>query len=146
MIPHHGQAVQMGDLILARTANPAVRALAGRINQAQTPEIATMSGWLKGWGAQVPDPFAAMGDGMAGMGSGGMMGNDQLRQLETLTGASADKLFLTLMVAHHQGALDVARKELAGGENPQAKTLAQAIVTGQSAEITEMGRMLTSGG
>jgi uncharacterized protein (DUF305 family) len=142
MIPHHGQAVQMADMVLATTSDAGVKALAERIKKAQSPEIAAMSGWLKGWGQEVPDPYAAMSDAMGGMG--GMMSNAQMQQLEVATGTAADKTFLMLMPEHHQGAIDMAKTELAKGTNPEAKMLAQAIITGQSAEISEMKTMLTA--
>jgi uncharacterized protein (DUF305 family) len=141
MIPHHGQAVQMADMVLAKTGNPGVKALAERIKAAQSPEISTMSGWLKGWGQSVPDPYAGMA-GMAGMEHGAMMSDEQLTQLHKATGSAADKAFLTLMQEHHQGAIDTARTEVAQGSNPQAKKLAQSISTSQTAEIAEMKTML----
>jgi uncharacterized protein (DUF305 family) len=137
MIPHHGQAVQMADMVLAKTGNPAVKALAERIKAAQSPEIATMSGWLKGWGQTVPNPYAAMA-GMAGMEHGGMMSDEQMNQLHMAAGSAADRTFLTLMQEHHQGAIAMSKTEVAKGSNPQAKTLAQAISTSQTAEIAEM--------
>jgi uncharacterized protein (DUF305 family) len=141
MIPHHGQAVQMADMVLAKTGNPDVKALAERIKAAQSPEIATMSGWLKGWGQTVPDPYAHSA-GMAGMEHGGMMSDEQLNQLHKATGSAADRAFLTLMQEHHQGAIDMARTELAQGSNPEAKKLAQSISTSQAAEIAEMKAMI----
>jgi uncharacterized protein (DUF305 family) len=151
MIPHHGQAVTMADLILARSANAQVKALAENIKRAQTPEIATMSGWLKGWGSAVPDPYghAAGMTGMSqggktGMSQGGMMSDAQLKQLSEATGPAADKSFLSLMVEHHQGAIDMANGELREGVNPEAKRLAQSIVTSQTAEIAQMKSLLAS--
>lgn len=141
MIPHHGQAVQMADMILAKTANPDVKALAERIKAAQTPEIVTMAGWLKGWGRTVPDPYAHSA-GMAGMEHSGMMSDEQMKQLDKATGTEADKVFLTQMQEHHAGAIDMARTELAQGSNPEAKKLAQSISTSQTAEIAEMKAML----
>lgn len=141
MIPHHGQAVQMADMVLAKTSNPDVKALAERIKAAQTPEIVTMAGWLKGWGQTVPDPYAHAA-GMAGMQHGGMMSDEQMNQLGKASGAEADKLFLTQMQEHHAGAIDMAKTELAQGSNAEAKKLAEAISTSQTAEIAEMKAML----
>jgi uncharacterized protein (DUF305 family) len=105
-------------------------------------EIASMSGWLQGWGQNVPDPYLTMGDGTGGMSSGGMMSNAQMDQLRAAMGAQADKVFFMLMPLHHQGAIVMARTELAQGANPQVKKLAQSIITSQSAEIAEMKSML----
>jgi uncharacterized protein (DUF305 family) len=143
MIPHHGQAVQMADMVLAKTSTADVKALAEQIKKAQGPEIATMSGWLKGWGQKVPDPYAAVSGGMAGMG-GGMMSNEQMHQLDVATGRTADKVFLTLMPEHHEGAIAMAKTELAHGVNPEAKKLAQSIIASQTAEITQMKKLLAT--
>jgi uncharacterized protein (DUF305 family) len=145
MIPHHGQGVQMADMILAKTGTADVKVLAGRIVAAQGLEIAAMSGWLKGWGRTVPDPYAAMSDGMGGVG-GVMMSNTQMQQLDAAQGAAADKVFLTLMPAHHRGAITMAKTELAKGVNPAVRKLAQSIITSQAAEITQMHTMLTAMG
>lgn len=142
MIPHHGQAVVMSDLLLARGGDAEVKALAQRIKQEQIPEIAAMAGWVKGWGVAVPDPYAALSGAMTT--HGGMMSDAQLRQLAFVTGTAADKLFLTLMIQHHQGAIDMAEKELAEGVNPEATKLAQSIVATQSAEIAQMKQLLGS--
>jgi uncharacterized protein (DUF305 family) len=141
MIPHHGQAVQMADMILAKTSNPDVKALAERIKGAQTPEIVTMAGWLKGWGQTVPDPYAHSA-GMTGMEHGGMMSDEQMNQLDKASGAGADRVFLTQMQEHHAGAIDMAKTELAQGSNPEAKKLAGSISTSQTTEIAEMKAML----
>lgn len=143
MIPHHGQAVQMADMILAKTTNAQVKTLAEKIKAAQSPEIATMAGWLKGWGKPVPDPYAHM-VGMAGMSHGGMMSAEQMDQLGKATGTAADKLFLTQMQEHHAGAVDMARGQLVNGSNPDAKKLAQSIITSQTAEIAQMKAMVTA--
>jgi uncharacterized protein (DUF305 family) len=143
MIPHHGQAVQMADMILAKTSNPQVKALAERIKAAQSPEIAAMTGWLKGWGATPPDPYAHVAR-MAGMQHGGMMTAEQMDQLDKATGSAADKLFLTQMQEHHTGAIEMAKGELDSGTNPAAKKLAQAILTSQTAEIAQMKTMVTA--
>lgn len=149
MIPHHGQAVEMADMILAKTSNPQVKALAERIKAAQTPEIAAMTGWLKGWGATPPDPYAHLAGmagmaGMTGMRHGGMMTAQQMDQLGKATGTAADKLFLTQMQEHHAGAVETAKGELENGTNQEAKKLAQAIVTSQTAQIAQMKSMVTA--
>lgn len=100
-----------------------------------------MTGWLKGWGQTPPDPYAHLA-GMAGMEHGGMMSDQQMNQLGQAAGAAADKVFLTLMQEHHQGAIDMAGTEVAQGANPGAKELAQSISTSQTAEIAQMKGML----
>lgn len=112
-------------------------ALAGRIQAAQQPEIDTMNRWLTAWKMPVPSPS---GDAMEGMEHGEMAGVDELDMtaLMNAKGTPWDKEFLAVMVKHHQGALIMAQQEIAAGVNPDAKALAQRIVTDQQAQITEM--------
>ena len=138
MIPHHQQAIEMSDLLLAKdNIDPKVTQLATQIKAAQTPEISRMSGWLAGWG-QNPSPTMAMdhGDG------GGMMSQADMDELKNATGTEAARLFLTGMVAHHQGAITMAKDEIANGQNPEATQLAQDIVDAQQAEIATMKQLL----
>lgn len=142
MIPHHRQAIEMADMILGKDGIDAkVTDLATRIKAAQTPEITQMSGWLSAWGA---DPSLSSAGGMGGMGGmgDGMMNQADMDALGSATGAQAAKLFLTGMVKHHQGAVAMAQTELDQGQNAEAKTLAQNIITSQQAEITEMNQLL----
>ncbi len=143
MIPHHKQAVMMAQQASSRAKSPAVKALAAQIQSAQDPEITTMTGWLTSWGQ--PTEQSGM-SGMAGhdMGSmGGMMSDADMTRLSKLTGAAFDREFLTMMTAHHNGAIEMARTQLAQGQYPPAKALAQNIITGQSAEIAKMKTLLT---
>lgn len=137
MVPHHQQAVEMADMILAKDGiDQRVIDLATRIKAAQDPEILEMTAWLETWGS----PMDSM-SGMGGMGEG-MMSDDDMAALDAVTGVEASKLFLEQMTTHHQGAITMAKTEISDGKNPDAITLANAIVTGQSAEITEMSDIL----
>ncbi|CAN5431499.1 DUF305 domain-containing protein [soil metagenome] len=139
MVPHHMQAVEMADMVLAKSGiAPKVIDLATRIKVAQQPEITEMTGWLKAWGS----PIGSM-SGMSGMDSG-MMSDEDMASLDDATGAEASKLFLVQMTTHHQGAITMAKTEIGDGKNADAVTLAKAIVTGQSAEITEMASILSA--
>ena len=141
MIPHHAQAIAMADLALKQATTPTVKALAPRIKAAQGPEIARMSGWLIGWGEPVPNTTGESDmSGMSGMGeqTGGMMSAGQMTDLGAATGPAFDRMFLEMMIEHHQGAVAMAKDELAQGTNPEVKKLAQAVIDGQSAEIAEM--------
>lgn len=139
MIPHHQQAIEMSDMILAKDSiDPKVTALARQIKIAQAPEIAQMSGWLAGWG-QNPNPS------MGGMGhdmGDGTMTQAEMDALGKATGTEAAKLFLAGMTQHHQGAITMAKDELANGQNPEGKQLAQTIIDAQQAEITTMSQLL----
>ena len=141
MIPHHGQALQMARIALSKTANAQVRRLANAISQAQTPEISLMSSWLKAWKQPVPDPSMG-GMNMGGMSMPGMMSSAQMAKLTAASGTAFDKLWLTLMIKHHQGALAMANTELRAGQSTEAKSLARSIIAGQSAEISTMTRLL----
>lgn len=142
MIPHHEQAVVMSDLALSQAGSPAVKDLATRIKAAQAPEIATMKGWLSSWGGG-----EAGGHDMGSLEMGGMKGmasGDDLTALRNASGAEFDKLFLKDMTAHHEGAVDMAKSEIAKGKDPGAKTLAQQITSSQEKEIMEMRQLLAT--
>lgn len=137
MIPHHSQAVEMSDIILQKQdIDPQVTDLATRIKAAQAPEISTMTGWLKAWNE--PEKMAA------GHEMTGMMGEGDLDELRAAEGTEAAKLFLTQMIAHHQGAVMMAKTEEAEGQNADAVTLCKDIITSQQAEIQEMQTLLGS--
>ena len=144
MIPHHGQAITMADMATSKATNAQVKSLAAAIKTAQGPEIATMSGWLTGWGQ--PVPAATGGHDMSGMGTGGamsgMMSEQEMQQLSTATGAAFDRMWLQMMIKHHQGAVTMAQTELAGGQSTDAKQLAQQIIDVQNKEIDTMTALL----
>jgi uncharacterized protein (DUF305 family) len=136
MIPHHNQAIEMSDMLLAKSdIDPKITALAQKIKAAQGPEVAQMRGWLVGWGE---DPNAgAMHHG----GDDGMLSQVEMDALKNATGAEATTLFLDGMIKHHTGAITMAETELEEGANPDAKKLAQAIIDTQEAEIIEMKKL-----
>lgn len=138
MIPHHRQAIEMATMVPTRAGSQKVKDLAAQIQAAQDPEIAQMSGWFQTWGEPAP-PAGGMQHG------DGMMSMDEMTQLEKATGDAFDTMWLQMMVKHHQGAVAMAKTELAQGSNPQAKTLAQAIIDGQSREIATMTALLKTG-
>ena len=138
MIPHHQQAIEMADLLLAKDGiNTQVSDLARQIKAAQAPEITRMSGWLAGWGEN-PSPSMTM-DHDTGVG---MMNQTDMDALEKATGDKATRLFLAGMIEHHTGAIAMAQQEIHNGQNPEAKQLAQDIVDAQQAEIITMNRLL----
>lgn len=143
MIPHHEQAVEMAEMLLAKNGiNQDVVALAERIQAAQGPEIDTMTSWLDAWGVEPVDSTA---DGMEGMdhGGDGMMSDEDMAALDAAEGADAARLFLEQMIQHHEGAIDMASQEVSNGLNPDAVALASKIVDDQTAEIAEMEELLT---
>lgn len=142
MIPHHSQAVEMSDIMLAKTGLPAaVTSLATRIKEAQAPEIEQMTAWLKSWN----QPTNMMsGHSMPGAGMSGMVDSEDLDKLKSAQGDEAVKLFLTQMVAHHEGAIAMAKTEVDSGKYSESIALAQAIITSQEAEIVEMKDLLAT--
>ncbi|QUW85704.1 DUF305 domain-containing protein (plasmid) [Streptomyces mirabilis] len=145
MIQHHRQAIAMADLAATRAANSDVKTLATKIKNAQDPEITTMSGWLKTWGEKVPDAMGGMDHGMDHGNASpmpGMMTTQQMDELKDASGKAFDTAFLTMMVGHHQGAIEMAKTEKSNGVYGPAKALADDVITAQSAEITQMNKML----
>ena len=141
MIPHHEQAVQMSDVVLAKEGlSPEITELATQVKDAQAPEIETMTGWLDAWGEPVEGHHMESADGEDGMD--GMLSEDQMGELEAAEGEEAARMFLESMTAHHNGAVDMAQEEIENGENPEAIALAEDIVETQEAEIEEMKELL----
>lgn len=148
MIPHHRQATEMAGLADGRTTNQKVLSLAKRITAAQGPEITSMTDWLKSWDKKVPSESG----GMEGMDHGsssdmdmpGMMSDEDMKALESSSGAAFDEAFLTMMIAHHQGAITMAGTEETDGKSPEAIDLAKKIQKDQASEISEMQTLLRS--
>jgi uncharacterized protein (DUF305 family) len=142
MIPHHTQAVEMSDTLLAKQGiDPRVTELANQIKAAQGPEIQQMQGWLTQWGTPAIPPMSGHGE-VAGMS--GMMSEQDMTALKDAQGVDADKLFLTQMIAHHEGAVTMAQTEIKDGEYPPAVEMAHAIVTTQQQEIDTMKGILAT--
>jgi uncharacterized protein (DUF305 family) len=138
MIPHHAQAVEMANKEVINGQNAQVKALAKRIMAAQEPEIVQMNGMLTAWGVT---PAGHQGHGsMTSMP--GMMSDADMVKFYKATGAAVDRMFVSMMIAHHQGAIVMAKTELASGVNTAAKTLATSIVAAQTAEITQLKQLL----
>ncbi|WP_431922392.1 DUF305 domain-containing protein [Nonomuraea jabiensis] len=135
MIPHHEQAVEMADLAATRASDPEVKELAAKIKAAQDPEIQTMKGWLTEWGK--PAPEGGMGHDMPGV-----MSEEDMEKLEAAKGKAFDKLFVQQMIAHHNGAIEMAKTEQTGGSDPRAKELAKTIETTQQAEVAQLRKIL----
>ncbi|WP_109522644.1 MULTISPECIES: DUF305 domain-containing protein [Nocardia] len=146
MIPHHQQAVAMAAMVPSRSTDPEVLDLAARIQAAQDPEIVTMTAWLRAWGVPAtPTTGSGMDHGGMPMTPGampGMMSDEQMARMRDATGAEFDRLWLTGMIAHHRGAIEMARTELTAGADPEAKALAQRIIDTQQAEIARMQELL----
>ncbi|MCW8872958.1 MAG: DUF305 domain-containing protein [Xanthomonadales bacterium] len=144
MIPHHHQALQMAELVADRTNNPELIDIAGRINGSQGDEIAFMQQWLRERGERVPDPTAheAMHTShtMAGMAS-----PEQMAELAAANATEFDRLFLQLMIAHHEGAVKMVEELLeAPGSafDPVLFEFTSDVTNDQNAEIERMNALL----
>jgi uncharacterized protein (DUF305 family) len=167
MIPHHQQAKEMSQVILAKDAiDPKVKDMADRIAAAQTAEILQMQSWLEDWnepstvsGSLSPGATDQETSGTSGSPSPYMGGNEtsgtsgspdmggmqeQMKMLEKAQGTQAERLFLIQMSAHHETAVQIAEQEVKYGSDPEAVALAEKIVQSQKAEIQEMKGLLAS--
>ena len=146
MISHHEQAVQMADMALQQSTSAEVTDLATQIKAAQDPEIGQMRGWLQQWGApEQMDGMDGMDHGdmdMGGQSAGGMMSDADMGALGNASGADFDRMWLTMMIAHHEGAIKMAEQVKAESTNPDVIALADAIVAGQKKEIDTMQQLL----
>lgn len=146
MVPHHSQAVKMATLAATRAKDPAVKKLAAQIAAGQGPEIETMQQLLERWGQPLvpdmegmdhstmsPEEAMTMAADMPGMASGG-----DLKMLAAARGARFDQMFLTMMIKHHLGALQMAKTERAEGQDPDAIRLAEKMETAQQGEVKKM--------
>ena len=129
MIPHHEQAVTMSELAFTNTTNPEILALAIDIRDAQAPEISQMRSWIGNKTGHDADSH--------NMTMGGMLTDEDLETLASLKGEAFYQFFLTSMIAHHEGALDMVEM-IKDSTKSEVSTLAANIVKSQSAEIEAM--------
>ncbi|CAB4906448.1 MAG: DUF305 domain-containing protein [Actinobacteria bacterium] len=143
MIEHHQQAIEMANMALSQADSNEVKDLADQIREAQDPEINTMREWLTSWGA----PEAMNNDNMSGMHMDGlgMMTSADMETLSGLSGPGFDRMWLQMMIQHHEGAISMANDVLATTTDAGVKTLAQSIIDGQSSEIATMKTLQTNG-
>jgi uncharacterized protein (DUF305 family) len=153
MIPHHAQAIEMVALMPGRTRDERLLRLGGRIEISQRDEIALMERWLRDRGESVPGAGETTGHDVATGGHGGMHGGlmpgmltpEQMDQLAAAEGVAFDRLFLELMIVHHQGALVMVRELFStpgGGQESWAFQFASDVDSDQEMEIRRMGQML----
>ncbi|MSZ18624.1 MAG: DUF305 domain-containing protein [Actinobacteria bacterium] len=141
MIPHHEQAIEMSDIALDPTIGvvQGIRDLATQIKAAQDPEIMQMTQWLSDW----KQPLTAdEGVDHSSMMSG-MLTAEELSELGTLRGAAFDGRWAQAMIAHHEGAIQMAQDVLKDGKNPAVLALANEITTSQNGEIEVLRGYLT---
>jgi uncharacterized protein (DUF305 family) len=139
MIPHHQQAVQMASMAGYQATTPEVKQLATAIKAAQDPEIKLMSGWLTSWGKPVPTPSHG---GHGGQEMPGMMTEEEMSELGKAKGTMFDRMWIQMMIKHHQGAVTMAKAEQTNGKDPASIALAKTIEKAQTTEIATMQRLL----
>ena len=153
MIHHHAQAVLMAKWAPTHGAGADLQRLAERIVVAQQDEIAMMQNWLKERGEPVPEPTPGpmrmtMPDGTAhDMLMPGMLTEAELKQLDAARGTEFDRLFLTFMIRHHEGALDMVDELFAAvgaGQDEDTFRLASDVFADQTTEIRVMKEMLAA--
>jgi uncharacterized protein (DUF305 family) len=143
MIPHHAQAIDMAELVPDRSEMAEVQSLAQDIEAAQQPEIDQMSGMLEEWDEDVPDADAGgHADHGSADGMEGMMSDDDMAALGAATGAEFDRMWLNMMIEHHEGAISMSQSVLDDGVNPEVAELAEEIIEAQQAEIDQMRQLL----
>ena len=154
MIHHHAQAVVMARWAPTHGAGQAVRTLSQRIDISQQDEIALMQTWLRDMGEPVPEPNP---DGMTMSMGGmehvmlmpGMLTEAQMAELDRARGPEFDRLFVTYMIQHHQGAIAMVEKLFASHGATQDDFIykfASDVFADQTSEIDRMQSMLAQMG
>jgi uncharacterized protein (DUF305 family) len=147
MIGHHAQALEMTALLPSRTATDVMKLLAKRIEVSQTDEIRMMQRWLESRGLEAPSVHAHHAPGATLMP--GMLTPDEMSRLAEAKGVAFDRLFLELMIKHHEGALVMVKTLLAqpgAAQDSDIFAFASDVEADQSIEIERMRAMLGRGG
>ncbi|HJU64316.1 MAG TPA: DUF305 domain-containing protein [Gemmatimonadaceae bacterium] len=146
MILHHGQATVMSAWAPTHGASDELRVLAARIDVAQRDEITTMQRWLRERGQTVPDPQAHHSHTDSAL-MPGMLTPAQMTQLDRAQGRDFDRLFLTLMIRHHEGAVKMVEQLFAtpgAGQDTDIYRIASDVHVDQVTEIDRMRSMLSA--
>lgn len=150
MIGHHAQAIVMAKWAPTHGGSASLQIMAARIINAQEDEIATMQQWLKDNRQPSPDPsvqgMKMKMDGMEHvMLMPGMLTDEQMKQLDAARGVVFDRLFLTFMIQHHNGALTMVEKlfgSYGAAQDEVVFKFANDVSADQGSEIDRMHRML----
>ena len=152
MIAHHAQAIVMASWAPTHGARPDLARLCKKVDVAQRDEIATMQQWLRDRHETVPQPDFKYGPAsmanMPGMSGGlmpGMLTPEQMAQLNAAHGPDFDRLFLTFMIQHHEGALSMVQELMdteGAGQDDTIFKFASDVNADQTVEIQRMQQML----
>lgn len=139
MIPHHEQAIELADMALDPTlmASEQVKTLASQIKLAQDPEIDLMTQWLTDW----DQPLMDMSE-EHDMSMDGMLSVDEIAALGQLMGEEFDQAWASAMIAHHKGAIKMAKTVKEDGQSTLVLDLANLIVQAQQSEIAVLETLL----
>ena len=139
MIPHHEDAIRMADMVKRDAVSVGTADLADQIRSAQELEIVVMRELLGEWGLE-EDPHAM--HKMDDHSMSGMMTNDDYAALDAATGIDFERMWLTMMVEHHEGAVTMSEKVIAEGKDFRVRELAESIIAVQRDEIARMKALL----
>lgn len=148
MSVHHAQAVEMAEIVRDKTGSEEIRLMAADMALTQQGQIGRMQGWLDAWNL----PATGAEPAMSWMGHPtegrmpGMASPEEIERLQNAPPAEADRLFLRLMIPHHQAAVPMAEAAMARTDQPEVENLAGAITATQEAEIRTMREMLEERG
>jgi len=140
MIPHHEQAIEMAEIALDPLvgASDSVKAIATRIKSAQDSEVTKMKAFLTMWKQRLTgDSSMNHSDMMSGV-----LSDEDMKKLSSLRGVDFDRAWMKNMIAHHEGAIEMAKEVLKDGMNTGVNALAKLVETVQDSEILEMKKLL----
>lgn len=160
MQTHHHQAVQLSMIVRENSTNTAVRSMAYDMALTQQQQSGQMFAWLETWGLPQTGESMTWMNGLLGedaahaghgstapgephtMASMGMASKADIQKLTAARGETADRRFLTLMIAHHRGGVEMAEAYLQRGNNPMVAAFADKIAKTQQAEISALTQLL----
>ena len=158
MQAHHAQAVDMSVVLRERAEDQTLRSIALDVLTIQQQQIGQMAAWLRLWGLPAASPDGSMawmagGHGHSGGGSSGGLSQmpgwvsaEDLARLRDADGVEAERIYLELMIAHHAGAVDMARYAVENARHPEVVRFAQGVVDSQTRETVVLQDLLDERG
>lgn len=144
MLPHQAQAVAMVNVTLGENLDPAVAMTAEQMLTARSSVVTKMEGLVQDWGQRIPRTMIDhVGHAMGDTSMPGALSKSEFHRLESAKGPRLERAWLQAMIAHHEGAIQMAETEQAEGANPAAKRLASQIIRTHQAELRELRGQLS---